>query len=73
MFNKYLKIQRKVFTGIHSYITMFTLHSLGILYTSSLNVYTSVSHREKYPKSTRRLMHFSKLCMKTSTCLTIFT
>ena len=56
MFNKYLKIQINVFTGIDNYITMFSLHSLVILYTSSLNVYTSVSHREKYPKSTRRLL-----------------
>ena len=43
MFNMYLTIQMKVFTGIHNYITMFTLHSLGILYTSSLNVCTSVT------------------------------
>ena len=56
MLNKHLKMHIKVFTGIHNNITMFTLHSLGILYTSSLNVYTSVSHREKYPKSTRRLL-----------------
>ena len=44
MLNKHLKMHIKVFTGIDNYITMFTLHSLGILYTSSLNVCTSETY-----------------------------
>ena len=43
MLNKHLKMHIKVFTGIDNYITMLTLYSLGILYTYTVNVYTSVS------------------------------
>ena len=53
MFNKYL-----FFTGIHNNITMFTLHSLGILYTDTVEDFYA---------------DFKKLCIKTFTCLTIFT